>query len=94
MPDDLTARGVENRDFALPNRDERIRTVTDAIQHLADIGGPVLTKLGQSRQLGPTASGSAAGRQRSPSLPSTPTYPPGMDDDNSVSTTLPACEHG
>ena len=51
MADDLVAGRVEDRDLALEDRDERIPLVADAIQHVADVGRPLLAELGQRCKL-------------------------------------------
>ena len=45
MPDYLVAGGVEDRDLALEDRDERIALIADAIQHVADLRGALLAVL-------------------------------------------------
>ena len=48
---DLVADRVTDRHLAVANRDERVATIADLIEHLPDIGGPLLAELGQRRQL-------------------------------------------
>jgi hypothetical protein len=52
VPDDLVACGVENRHFALEDRDQGVARVADAVQHVADLRGSLLAVLGECRQLG------------------------------------------
>ena len=51
VADDLPAGGVDHRDLALDDRDERIALVADLEQRLADLGGPLLAVLGERREL-------------------------------------------
>ncbi len=52
VPDDLVACGVENRHFALEDRDQGVAPVADAVQDVADLRGSLLAVLGERRQLG------------------------------------------
>ena len=45
------ARGVDDRDLALEDRDERVRAVADAIENLADAGGSLLPERAEPCQL-------------------------------------------
>ena len=51
VADDLAAGGVDHRDLALDDRDERVGRVADLEQLLADLGGPLLAVLGERREL-------------------------------------------
>ena len=51
MADDLVAGGIEDRDLALEDRDERIARVADPEEHVADLGRALLAELGEERQL-------------------------------------------
>src|SRR5439155_24520449 len=48
---DLPARRVLDRDLAVPDRDERIPAVADAVQHLADGCRALLADLAEPREL-------------------------------------------
>ena len=43
VADDLVAGGVEDRDLALEDRDERVASVADAVEHVADGRGALLS---------------------------------------------------
>ena len=51
VPDDLAACGVEDRCFALDDRDQRVAAVADLEQDVADLCPALLTVLGEQRQL-------------------------------------------
>lgn len=52
VADDLVVCGVEDRHLALEDRDQGIALIADAKQHVADACCPLLTMLGERRQLG------------------------------------------
>jgi hypothetical protein len=51
VADNLLTRGIGHRDLALDYRHERVILVADLDQLLADLGGPLLTRLGKHREL-------------------------------------------
>ena len=51
MPEYLVARGIEDRDLALEDRDERIAPITDAIDHIPDVRRALFAVLGKGREL-------------------------------------------
>ena len=51
VADDLLAGRVDYRDLALDDRDERVPLIADAVEHVADIGGVLVTELSQGREL-------------------------------------------
>ena len=51
MPRDLVAGGVEDRDLALEDRDERVALVADPVQGVARVGRALLAELGKRREL-------------------------------------------
>ena len=51
MPQYLVARGIEDRDLALEDRDERIALIADAIEHIPNIRRALLAVLGEGRKL-------------------------------------------
>src|SRR5439155_1019526 len=51
VADDLLALRVEDRRLAREDRDERIRPVADAVQNVADLGGPLLAVRPQQLEL-------------------------------------------
>jgi hypothetical protein len=51
MADDLPSGGVQYRDLALDDRDERVARITDAVEQLAGLRGPLLADPGQGRKL-------------------------------------------
>ena len=51
VADDLVAGRIEDGHLALDDRDERIASVADSEQHVADVRIPLLSELGERRQL-------------------------------------------
>ena len=51
MAHDLVAVGIEDGRLAVDDRDERIRAVADAVQHVSDLGGALLAVRAQRLQL-------------------------------------------
>src|SRR5438093_10226014 len=51
MADELVAGRIENRHFALDDRDEGVAPVAHAVEHVTDVCSALLAKLGQHRQL-------------------------------------------
>ena len=51
VPDDLVTRSIEDRHFALENRDQGIALIADAKQHITDACVSLLAMLGERRQL-------------------------------------------
>src|SRR5205814_7268927 len=51
MAHDLVPLGIEDGRLALDDRDERIRAVADAVQHVSDLGSALLAVCAQRLQL-------------------------------------------
>ena len=52
MPDQLVPGGVDDRDLAFEDRNERVRLIADPVQQLTDGGRALLADRGESRELG------------------------------------------
>ena len=64
MPDDLVARGVENRRLALDDRHERIPPIPHLEEHLTDLGAALLAVAPQRLELPPETMSDSLGRPR------------------------------
>ena len=51
MADDLVPSRVQDRNLALADRDERIATIANGVEHVADGRGPLLPHFGERRHL-------------------------------------------
>jgi hypothetical protein len=51
VPEYLVAGGIEDRDLALEDRDERIALITDAIEHILDVRCALFAVLGKGLEL-------------------------------------------
>ena len=51
MPEYLVADGIEDRDLALEDHDERIALIADAIEHIPDVRRALFAALGKGREL-------------------------------------------